>query len=150
MKTAVFGLLIVSALSAAKTLDMYVIDLEGSKSSLFVSPSGQTMVIDAGIPGSEANGRDGDASWKPVRPPVSQKIDYMVVSHYDGDHVGGVPALAARMPIGTFVDHGENVQYNDFTVKDGEGLHGRRGQGQAHGGEARRQKFPSRASTHWW
>ena len=46
-----------------------------------------------------------------------KKIDYMVVSHYDGDHVGGVPALAERMPIVTFVDHGENVQMNDFTIK---------------------------------
>ena len=51
IRIAAVVLVMVSALSAAKTFDMYVIDLEGSKSSLFVSPSGQTMVIDAGVPG---------------------------------------------------------------------------------------------------
>ena len=42
-----------------------------------------------------------------------KKIDYMVVSHYDGDHVGGVAELAARVPMVNFVDHGANVQLND-------------------------------------
>ena len=36
-------------------------------------------------------------------------IDYLVVTHYHADHVGGVPALAARVPIRTFVDHGPTV-----------------------------------------
>jgi beta-lactamase superfamily II metal-dependent hydrolase len=107
----------VSALSAAKTFDMYMIDVEGSKASLLVSPSGETMMIDAGIPGSERNGRDTDRIVEACKAAGVKKIDYMVVSHYDGDHVGGVPALAARMPIVTFVDHGENVQLNDFTIK---------------------------------
>jgi len=107
----------VSALSAAKTFDMYMIDVEGSKASLLVSPSGETMMIDAGIPGSERNGRDADRIVEACKAAGVKKIDYMVVSHYDGDHVGGVPALAARMPIVTFVDHGENVQLNDFTIK---------------------------------
>jgi beta-lactamase superfamily II metal-dependent hydrolase len=108
----------VSALAAAKTLDMYVIDVEGSKAFLLVSPSGQSMLIDAGIPGTEQNGRDTDRIVEACKAAGVQKIDYMVVSHYDGDHVGGVPALAERMPIGTFVDHGENVQMNDFTIKN--------------------------------
>ena len=117
IKTAVFALLMVSALSAAKTLDMYVIDVEGSKASLLVSPSGQSMLIDAGIPGSEHNGRDAGRIVEACKAAGVKKIDYMVVSHYDGDHVGGVPALAARIPIVTFVDHGANVQLNDSTIK---------------------------------
>jgi beta-lactamase superfamily II metal-dependent hydrolase len=117
IQTAAVVSLMVSALTAAKTLDMYVIDIEGSKSSLLVSPSGQTMLIDAGIPGSEANGRDADRIMEVCKAAGVTKIDYMVTTHYDGDHVGGVPAIAARMPIGTFVDHGENVQINDFTLK---------------------------------
>jgi beta-lactamase superfamily II metal-dependent hydrolase len=107
----------VSALAAAKTLDMYMIDVEGSKAFLLVSPSGQSMLIDAGIPGYEQNGRDTDRIVEACKAAGVKQIDYMVVTHYDGDHVGGVPALAARMPIVTFVDHGENVQINDFTVK---------------------------------
>ncbi len=107
----------VSALAAASTFDMYVIDLEGSKSSLLVSPTGQTMLIDAGIPASERSARDADRIMEACKAAGVTKIDYMVTTHYDGDHVGGVPAIAARMPIGTFVDHGENVQNNDFTNK---------------------------------
>jgi beta-lactamase superfamily II metal-dependent hydrolase len=110
-------LLTVSALSAAKTLDMYMIDVEGSKAFLLVSPTGQSMLIDAGIPVSEQKGRDTDRIVEACKAAGVKKIDYMVVTHYDGDHVGGVPGLAARMPIDTFVDHGENVQINDFTVK---------------------------------
>jgi len=117
IRIAAVVFLMVSALSAAKTFDMYMIDVEGSKASLLVSPSGETMMIDAGIPGSERNGRDTDRIVEACKAAGVKKIDYMVVTHYDGDHVGGVPALAARMPIGTFVDHGENVQINDFTLK---------------------------------
>jgi beta-lactamase superfamily II metal-dependent hydrolase len=97
----------VSALSAARTLDMYVIDVEGGKSLLLISPSGQSMVIDAG------GGREANRIVEACKSLGVGKIDYMVVSHYDGDHVGGVPALAERVPIVTFVDHGANVQLND-------------------------------------
>ena len=97
----------VSALSAAKTLDMYVIDVEGGKSLLLVSPSGESMVIDTG------GGREADRIAEACKAAGVKKIDYMVVSHYDGDHVGGVPALAARVPMVNFVDHGANVQLDN-------------------------------------
>jgi hypothetical protein len=35
------------------------------------------------------------------------------VTHDHADHVGGVPALAARVPIRTFVDHGPTVEQGD-------------------------------------
>ena len=112
-------LLMVSALSAAKTLDMYVVDVEGGKSLLLVSPSGESMLLDTGVPGSAANGfRDAVRIVEACKAAGVKKIDYMVVTHYDGDHVGGVPALAARMPIVTFVDHGENVQKNAGTMRN--------------------------------
>ena len=106
-KTAVFVLLMVSALSAAKTLDMYVIDVEGGKSLLLVSPSGESMLIDIG------GNRHVDRIVEACKAAGVKKIDYMVVSHYDGDHVGGVAELAARVPMVNFVDHGANVQLND-------------------------------------
>ena len=86
---------------------MYVIDVEGGKSLLLISPSGQSMVIDAG------GGREANRIVEACKSLGVGKIDYMVVSHYDGDHVGGAPALAERVPIVTFVDHGANVQLND-------------------------------------
>jgi len=94
----------VSALSAAKTLDMYVIDVEGGKSMLLVSPSGESMLIDA------SGARDAPRIAEACKAAGLKKIDYMVVSHYDGDHVGGVPALSALIPMVNFVDHGANVQ----------------------------------------
>jgi beta-lactamase superfamily II metal-dependent hydrolase len=93
----------VPALAAAATLEMYAIDV-GGKAFLLVSPAGETILIDAGGPATV------DRIVEACKAAGVKKIDYMVVSHYDGDHVGGVPALAARMPIGTFVDHGANVQ----------------------------------------
>ena len=100
----------VSALAAAKTLDMYVIDVEGGKSLLLLSPTGESMLIDTGSPGN--NDRNVNRIVEACKAAGVTKIDYMVVSHYDGDHVGNVPALVQRIPAVTFVDHGENVQEN--------------------------------------
>jgi beta-lactamase superfamily II metal-dependent hydrolase len=97
------ALLLVQALPAASTLDIYLLDV-GGKASLMVSPSGETLLFDAGVPGTV------DRIVEACKALGIAKIDYMVVSHYDGDHVGGVPALAARIPIGTLMDHGANVQ----------------------------------------
>jgi competence protein ComEC len=116
MRTALFALLMVSTLAAARTLDMYVIDVEGGKALLLVSPSGQSMLVDAGNPG--ADGRDANRIVEACRAAGVKRIDYLVVTHYDGDHVGNVPALVERMPVGTFVDHGENVQQTESTIKN--------------------------------
>ena len=43
---------------AGKTLDIYYIDTEGGQATLFVSPSGQTLLVDAGNSGE----RDLNAS----------------------------------------------------------------------------------------
>src|SRR5205807_5860833 len=33
-------------------------------------------------------------------------LDWMVISHYHGDHVGNAAELASRIPVRHFVDHG--------------------------------------------
>src|SRR5882672_492042 len=88
-----------------KTLDIYSIDVEGGKATLFISPSGETMLMDAGIPGARDSGRI-IAAAKSVG--VTQ-IDYMLVTHFDADHVGGVAEVAAQLPMRNFVDHGSIV-----------------------------------------
>jgi len=115
IQTAVLVLLLASVLTAAKTLEMYVIDVEGGKSLLIVSPSGESMLVDGGNPGN--NGRDAGRIADAVHAAGLQRLDYLVVTHYDGDHVANVPAVVERIPVTTFVDHGENVQLNAFTIK---------------------------------
>src|ERR1700738_1824394 len=88
-----------------KTLDIYSIDVEGGQSTLFVSPSGESLLVDAGSPGE----RDAGRIVATAKQAGLARIDYLVVTHYDGDHVGGVKDVSDRMPIGTFVDHGPRV-----------------------------------------
>src|SRR5881396_3415035 len=101
------GFLAVPCVHAAKTLEIYSIDVEGGQATLLVSPSGQSMLVDTGWRGF--NGRDADRIVAAAKQAGVSRIDYLVVTHYHADHVGGVPELAARLPIGTFVDHGPTV-----------------------------------------
>ena len=91
-------------LRAAQTLDLYFIDVEGGQATLFVSPSGESMLVDTGWP--DFAGRDADRIVAAAKLAGVKRIDYLVVTHYHADHVGGVPALAQRIPIVNFIDHG--------------------------------------------
>jgi beta-lactamase superfamily II metal-dependent hydrolase len=95
-------------LRAAGTLDVYFIDVEGGQSTLFVTPSGKSMLVDAGWPGF--NGRDAERIASVAKAAGVTRINYLVVTHYHLDHVGGVPQLAERLPVGTYVDHGRDAE----------------------------------------
>ncbi len=107
--------LFVSTVPAAKTLDMYVIDTEGGKALLLISPSGQTMLVDTGFPGY--NDRDANRIEAAAKLAGVTKFDYVVVTHYDLDHVNNVPATVAKIPAVTFVDHGPAVVTDPGTAK---------------------------------
>jgi competence protein ComEC len=96
--------------AASKTFDMYVIDTEGGKSLLLVSPSGESMLIDTGFPGNDD--RDAKRIAEAVKAANLKQVDHLVTSHYDGDHVANLPATVAKVPVKTFYDHG------DAAVKD--------------------------------
>jgi competence protein ComEC len=87
-----------------KSLDIYSIDVEGGQATLIVSPSGQSMLVDTGFPGFA--GRDADRIAAVVKTLGLKQIDYVLITHYHRDHVGGVPQLADRVKVGTFIDHG--------------------------------------------
>jgi len=97
-----------SLLPAAESLQVYAIDVEGGKSTLFVSPSGETMLIDTGYDGF--GGRDAKRISIVARMAGVKEIDYLVTTHYHQDHMGGVGQLAAELPIRNFIDHGENFE----------------------------------------
>src|SRR5690349_263374 len=84
-------------------LQIYFVDVEGGQATLFVTPAHQSLLIDTGWPGN--NGRDADRIVAAAKAVGIKKIDYVLITHYHTDHVGGVPQLAARIPIGTFIDH---------------------------------------------
>ena len=92
---------------AARSFDVYFIDVEGGQATLMVSPSGESLLVDTGWSGFE--GRDAERIAAAAKSAGVKKIDFLVVTHYHRDHVGGLPELAERIPIGTFVDHGPGV-----------------------------------------
>jgi competence protein ComEC len=116
-----------TALPAAKNLEVYFIDVEGGQSTLFVSPSGETLLMDTGYGGF--NGRDPGRIQAAAKAAGIKKIDYLVISHYHQDHVGGLPGVSEKLPIHTFIDHGPNteddkdskVRYNMYSEYSGKG-----------------------------
>ena len=96
------------ALLAARPLEIYFIDVEGGQATLIASPSGQSLLIDTGWRGFD--GRDADRIVRAAKLAKVKRLDYVLITHYHRDHVGGVPQLADRMKVGTFVDHGPNME----------------------------------------
>ena len=90
-------------------LDIYLIDVEGGGATLFVTPSGQSVLIDTGNGGTAA-ARDADRIMAAVKAAGVPQIDHLITTHWHGDHYGGMSELATRIPIRHFVDHGPSVE----------------------------------------
>ena len=93
----------------SKTLDIYVVDVEGGNATLFVTPARETVLIDTGN-GGPAAVRDADRIMAAVKDSGITQIDALVTSHWHGDHMGAMAELANRIPIRHYLDHGGNVQ----------------------------------------
>jgi len=105
--------------SEGKPLQIFFIDVEGGQATLVVTPSGQSILIDTGWPGF--NGRDSGRIVTSAKTAGVERIDYVLITHFHRDHVGGVTQLANQIKIGTFVDHGLNMEdaadpREDFTA----------------------------------
>lgn len=97
-----------------ETLEIYFIDVEGGKATLVVSPSGESLLLDAGFPGGgqfdskpgdPAEARDAQRILAATRDAGLDRIDHLLISHYHADHFGGVMELAELIPILEFIDH---------------------------------------------
>jgi beta-lactamase superfamily II metal-dependent hydrolase len=107
--------------AAQPSLRIISIDVEGGAATLFVTPQGHSVLIDTGWPAGMGGPRPapGTVPTSPV-PSSAQRIadaaraagvttlDYLIISHYHIDHIGGVLDLMALMSIKSFVDHGPN------------------------------------------
>lgn len=109
------GLAGTPAVDAHKGLQIYFVDVEGGQSTLFVTPEGKSLLIDTGWP--DHDGRDASRIAAAAKNAGIKKIDFVLITHYHDDHVGGAPQLAAKIPVGTFIDHGENRETNDEGAK---------------------------------
>jgi len=105
LSLSLFGGVTASADEKDGRLDIYFIDVEGGAATLFVTPAGETMLVDSGYP--DNNGRDRDRILKVLKEVAGkQQIDHAAVSHWHLDHFGNHAALASQVPIKTFWDRG--------------------------------------------
>jgi competence protein ComEC len=87
----------------AGTLTIHYIDTEGGQSTLFVGPTGESLLVDTGNPGDRDLGRIAET----LRTAGVTKIDHLWITHYHGDHIGALVELAKQFPVGHFYDHGK-------------------------------------------
>ena len=92
----------------SKSLQIFFVDVEGGQATLIVTPSGQSLLIDTGWPGFD--GRDAGRIVSVAKAAGVDRIDYVLITHFHRDHVGGVTRLAGQIKIGTFIDHGPNME----------------------------------------
>jgi competence protein ComEC len=112
----VVGSLTLNAQGAAGgKLRVYFIDVEGGQSTLFVTPAGKSLLIDTGWP--DNNFRDADRIVAAAKNAGLKRIDYVLITHYHDDHVGGVPQLVQRIPVSTFIVHGPNRELDKGTER---------------------------------
>lgn len=97
-------LVMLAAPASAKDLEIYFIDVEGGQATLIVTPAGESLLIDAGY--GRGNNRDADRILAAAKAARIERIDYFLATHFHGDHVGGIPELAAQIPILNFIDYG--------------------------------------------
>src|SRR5690606_13288494 len=92
-----------SAAQERQQLDIYYIDVEGGQSTLFVGPTGESLLVDTGNAGE----RDLNRILETLKTAGVERIDHLWTTHYHGDHVGTLLTLAERVPVAHFYDHGD-------------------------------------------
>ncbi len=92
------------------TLKIYLIDVGQGDATLMVSPAGKTLLMDGGQYGM------GYDRIVPLMDNLGVgHLDFMVASHYDGDHIGGLDEVVnGGYPPGIAYDRGDSVGGNQF------------------------------------
>ena len=97
--------------AAPATMDIYYIDVEGGAATLVVTPAGESLLADTGNP--RPDDRDAKRIYDVATKLAGLKrIDYVLITHFHSDHVGGLESLSKMLPVGTLLDHGDSVEKN--------------------------------------
>lgn len=106
LRSLVFALIVVFCGGASRaedrSLDMYWIDVEGGAATLIITPTGESILIDTGMPGQ----RDSKRIFQAAQEAGLRQIDHLVTTHFHIDHFGGAAELAALIPIVHLYDNG--------------------------------------------
>lgn len=92
-----------AAARSARPLEIYWVDVDGGAATLIVTPSGESVLVDAG--------EDRDSHADRIHRVASQvagltRIDHFVATHWHGDHYAGATRVHQRIPIRNFHDRG--------------------------------------------
>ncbi|MBC8326004.1 MAG: MBL fold metallo-hydrolase [Verrucomicrobia subdivision 3 bacterium] len=96
-------------------LDIYWVDVEGGAATLIVTPAGESILIDTGNPGTRDAERIHAVATQQAK---LKKIDFLITTHFHGDHFGGAAPLSQLMPIGMVYDNGIPVRSPDRNRRD--------------------------------
>lgn len=100
-----------NAPAPTRNLEIYWVDVEGGQATLFISPTGESLLYDTGYPGN--GDRDAKRIYAATQKAGLRQLDHVVISHWHGDHVGGLEALNKMIPISKLYDHGDGVEQAD-------------------------------------
>ncbi|MGI4787547.1 MAG: ComEC/Rec2 family competence protein, partial [Janthinobacterium lividum] len=89
-------------------LRVIAIDVGQGDSTLIITPSGRTILVDGGGTSDETAAGDTDVGTKIVVPFLQflgiNRIDVLIATHPHGDHVGGLAAVVRGPQIGAVLD----------------------------------------------
>jgi len=103
--------------AADPSLRIVLVDVEGGAATLVITPHKHSLLIDTGWPAGMGVGQSKGAGSAPdsahriaaaVRAEGLARIDYLLITHYHTDHVGGAAELMGLIPVGAVIDHGPN------------------------------------------
>lgn len=112
------GFLVTCSLHADEktgTFDVYWVDVEGGGGTLMVTPAGESILIDAGMPGERDPGRIHKVATEVAG---LKQIDHLITTHFHIDHFGGAAEVSQKMPVINVWDNGVPERNPDNNPND--------------------------------